>query len=49
MKIPKVIAETGCNHKGDIQIAREMIGVAAHLLIRCRKVSKAFEQGIAYS
>lgn len=29
MKIPKVIAEIGCNHKGDIGIAREMIGIAA--------------------
>ncbi|MDP1558541.1 MAG: N-acetylneuraminate synthase family protein [Nitrosomonas sp.] len=29
MKIPKVIAEIGCNHKGDIEIAREMIGIAA--------------------
>lgn len=26
---PKVIAEIGCNHKGDMEIAREMIGVAA--------------------
>ena len=29
MKIPKVIAEIGCNHKGDMEIAREMIGIAA--------------------
>jgi N-acetylneuraminate synthase len=29
MKTPKVIAEIGCNHKGDIEIAREMIGIAA--------------------
>lgn len=29
MKTPKIIAEIGCNHKGDIEIAREMIGVAA--------------------
>ena len=29
MKIPKVIAEIGCNHKGDIEIAKEMIGIAA--------------------
>lgn len=28
-KAPKVIAEIGCNHKGDMEIAREMIGVAA--------------------
>lgn len=26
---PKIIAEIGCNHKGDIQIAREMIETAA--------------------
>ncbi len=29
MKPPKVIAEIGCNHKGDMQIAREMIVTAA--------------------
>ncbi len=29
MKTPKVVAEIGCNHKGDIEIAREMIRVAA--------------------
>lgn len=29
MKIPKVIAEIGCNHKGDMETAREMIGIAA--------------------
>lgn len=28
MKTPKVVAEIGCNHKGDIEIAREMIRVA---------------------
>lgn len=27
-KIPKVIAEIGCNHKGDIEIAKEMIKIA---------------------
>lgn len=26
---PKIIAEIGCNHKGDMEIAREMISVAA--------------------
>lgn len=26
---PKIVAEIGCNHKGDIEIAKEMIGVAA--------------------
>lgn len=30
MKPPKVVAEIGCNHKGDIQIAFEMIRVAAN-------------------
>ena len=29
MRIPKVVAEIGCNHKGDIEIAHEMIKVAA--------------------
>ncbi|MBN8708492.1 MAG: N-acetylneuraminate synthase family protein [Verrucomicrobia bacterium] len=29
MKMPKVIAEIGCNHKGDMAIAKEMIMVAA--------------------
>lgn len=29
MKSPKVIAEIGCNHKGDMAIAREMIMIAA--------------------
>ena len=29
MNVPKVIAEIGCNHKGDINIAREMIMTAA--------------------
>jgi len=29
MKTPKVIAEIGCNHKGDMEIAREMIMTAA--------------------
>jgi N-acetylneuraminate synthase len=28
-KTPKIIAEIGCNHKGDMAIAREMIGIAA--------------------
>ena len=26
---PKIIAEIGCNHKGDIMIAKEMIAIAA--------------------
>ena len=29
MKAPKIIAEIGCNHKGDMAIAREMIMTAA--------------------
>lgn len=29
MNTPKIIAEIGCNHKGDISIAREMIKMAA--------------------
>lgn len=29
-KQPKVIAEIGCNHKGDMKIAKEMIFTAAH-------------------
>ena len=30
MLAPKIIAEIGCNHKGDMQIAREMIETAAN-------------------
>jgi len=29
MKAPKIIAEIGCNHKGDMEIARDMIATAA--------------------
>ena len=29
MKAPKIIAEIGCNHKGDMQIAKELIMTAA--------------------
>ena len=29
MKAPKIIAEIGCYHKGDMQIAKEMIITAA--------------------
>ncbi|MDX1540296.1 MAG: N-acetylneuraminate synthase family protein [Geminicoccaceae bacterium] len=29
MHLPKVIAEVGCNHKGDLTIAKEMIAIAA--------------------
>ena len=28
MKKPKIIAEIGCNHKGDIKIAKELIKIA---------------------
>jgi len=28
----KLIAEIGCNHKGDLKIAKEMIGVASHIV-----------------
>jgi len=34
MNRPKVIAEIGCNHKGDMEIAREMIGIAA-TFVKC--------------
>ena len=27
----QVIAEIGCNHKGDLEIAKELIRVAAHV------------------
>lgn len=29
MQVPKIIAEIGCNHKGDMQIAKDMIETAA--------------------
>jgi len=29
MKTPKVVAEIGCNHKGEMNIAKEMIGIAS--------------------
>ena len=29
MERPKIIAEIGCNHKGSIDIAKEMVDVAA--------------------
>ncbi len=29
MKAPKIIAEVGCNHKGDMEVARELIMMAA--------------------
>jgi len=30
MERPRIVAETGCNHKGDIEIAREMIETAKY-------------------
>jgi sialic acid synthase len=30
MKAPKIIAEIGCNHKGDMDIAKEMIHIASY-------------------
>lgn len=32
MNTPKIIAEIGCNHKGDMAIAKELIMTAAYLL-----------------
>ena len=29
MQTPKIVAEIGCNHKGEMKIAKEMIGIAA--------------------
>lgn len=29
LQAPKIIAEIGCNHKGDMEIAKELIGIAA--------------------
>ena len=26
---PKIVAEIGCNHKGDIEIAKDLIKIAA--------------------
>lgn len=38
---PIVVAEIGCNHKGDIDIAKEMIKTASvYMQGRCCKVSK---------
>jgi sialic acid synthase len=52
MKPPKIIAEIGCNHKGDIMIAKEMIHVAAYFCKvdvvkfqkRCPKELLSYEQ-----
>ena len=40
MKSPKIIAEIGCNHKGDMAIAKEMIMTAYLLQGRCSQVSE---------
>lgn len=38
---PKVIAEAGCNHKGDMDIAKEMINIAA---IFCKSYAIKFQK-----
>ena len=38
---PKLIAEIGCNHKGDINIAKEMIKTAA---IYCKADAVKFQK-----
>ena len=39
-KLPKVIAEIGCNHKGKIELAKELITVAAHSGVKVVKFQK---------
>tara|TARA_B100001287_G_scaffold273172_1_gene276131 strand:- start:353 stop:1222 length:870 start_codon:yes stop_codon:yes gene_type:complete len=39
-KLPKVIAEIGCNHKGKIELAKELISVAAHSGVKVVKFQK---------
>ena len=39
-KLPKVIAEIGCNHKGQIDLAKELITVAAHSGVKVVKFQK---------
>ena len=39
-KPPKVIAEIGCNHKGEIDLAKELISVAAHSGVEVVKFQK---------
>jgi N-acetylneuraminate synthase len=41
VKHARVIAEIGCNHKGDFDIAKEMIGVAKHI---CNADSAKFQK-----
>ena len=43
---PKVIAEIGCNHKGDIEIAKELIKVAK---IYCKADIVKFQKEITKS
>ena len=38
--IPKVIAEIGCNHKGEMEIAKELLKVAAHSGVEVAKFQK---------
>ena len=41
MNMPKIIAEIGCNHKGDMDIAKEMIMTAAtYCKVDCVKFQK---------
>lgn len=40
MKPPKIIAEIGCNHKGDMDIALELIDTAAHCKVAGVKFQK---------
>ena len=37
---PKVIAEIGCNHKGDIQIAKKLLEIAADSKVEGVKFQK---------
>ena len=40
MESCKVIAEIGCNHKGDINIAKELINIAKSCGCTCAKFQK---------
>ncbi len=39
-KNPKVIAEIGCNHKGEMRIAKELLTIAAHSGVEIAKFQK---------
>ena len=39
-KNPKVIAEIGCNHKGDMRIAKDLLTIAAHSGVEIAKFQK---------